>query len=131
MDTITKLTQELNSLNQALDTLEIALKKPKNEFIRDSVIKRFEFSFELAWKTMKIALFHLGIEANNPRTCIRLAGKEKFITDITKWLDYQDKRNLSSHVYYEPTAELVYQIADDFLIDARFLVKQIVKLIKS
>lgn len=33
--------------------LQDALAQPKNGFIRDSVIQRFEFSIELSWKTAK------------------------------------------------------------------------------
>lgn len=129
METKLKIKQEIKSLNQALGQLQAALEQPKDEFIRDSVIKRFEFSFELAWKLMKVALQFLGKNCNSPRTCIRLAGQEKLIKNIKNWLDYQEKRNLSSHVYYEPTAEAVYQITDDFLLDAQKLLKMAEKIV--
>lgn len=49
-----KQTQlSLDYVKQALDSLELALAQPKNEFIRDAVIQRFEYSFELSWKTLK------------------------------------------------------------------------------
>ena len=128
METKLKIKQEIKSLNQALGQLQTALKQPKNEFIRDSVIKRFEFSFELAWKLMKVVLRFLGQNCNSPRTCIRLASQEKLITNTKNWLNYQEKRNLSSHVYYEPVAEAVYQVTDNFLIDAQKLLKRVEKV---
>eukprot|EP01036_Dinobryon_divergens_P003859 gene3859-5102_t len=44
-----------------------ACERPLDSFIRDSVIRRFEFCSELAWKTLKLRLEMLGIVALNPR----------------------------------------------------------------
>nr|WP_306799176.1 nucleotidyltransferase substrate binding protein [Alcanivorax quisquiliarum] len=38
---------------KVVSRLEEAIRQEKNDFIRDSVIQRFEFSIELAWKTAK------------------------------------------------------------------------------
>ena len=43
-------TLDLSSLTKALESLDVALAKDKDEFIRDSVIQRFEFTYELSWK---------------------------------------------------------------------------------
>ena len=43
----------LDSLGAAVARLEAALAQPKTEWTRDAAIQRFEFSFELAWKTVK------------------------------------------------------------------------------
>jgi hypothetical protein len=42
----------LADFEQALKRLSSALAAPDNEFVRDSSIQRFEFSFELAWKSI-------------------------------------------------------------------------------
>ncbi|MFM8312950.1 MAG: nucleotidyltransferase substrate binding protein, partial [Deltaproteobacteria bacterium] len=44
---------DIGPFKNAVSKLEQALAQTKNEFIRDSVIQRFEFSVELAWKTSK------------------------------------------------------------------------------
>ena len=43
----------LEPLKKAIASLERSLKKPKDEFVRDSVVKRFEYTYELAWKVMQ------------------------------------------------------------------------------
>ena len=43
----------LNLYRQTLEALRRATLEPKNEFLRDSVIQRFEFTYELAWKSLK------------------------------------------------------------------------------
>jgi len=39
----------LDEFERAIQRLDEALSQPKDEFIRDSVIQRFEFTFELSW----------------------------------------------------------------------------------
>ena len=48
-----KLRNLLRVLDAALTRLEGALAQPVNEFVRDSAIQRFEFTFELFWKSLK------------------------------------------------------------------------------
>ncbi|MBT6391338.1 MAG: nucleotidyltransferase, partial [Candidatus Marinimicrobia bacterium] len=47
---------QLQSLNRAIKQLEKVLKEEKSEFIRDAAIQRFEFTYELLWKTLKTHL---------------------------------------------------------------------------
>lgn len=44
---------KLDEFIKAVNRLDLAIQQEKNEFIRDAVIQRFEFSVELAWKTAK------------------------------------------------------------------------------
>lgn len=39
---------------KALASLKQALAERENDIIRDSVIKRFEYTFELCWKNAKV-----------------------------------------------------------------------------
>ena len=42
-----RLEKTFNKLTKAFFRLEEAIQQPYNEFIQDSVIQRFEFTFEL------------------------------------------------------------------------------------
>ena len=42
----------LGHFEKSLHRLKEALAQPEDDFIRDSVIQRFEFTFETAWKAM-------------------------------------------------------------------------------
>lgn len=46
-------TLSLELVQEALTSLKIALVQPKDEFVRDAVVQRFEESFDLSWKTLK------------------------------------------------------------------------------
>lgn len=101
-----------SELTNAVRKLEEALAQKKNEFIRDSVIQRFEFCVELSWKTAKR---FMGTATSAPKDVIREMAQSGYIDDVEIWLTAIDMRNLSSHTYKEDLAEKVYGFAELFL----------------
>jgi len=93
------------TLERATGRLEHALKQSKNEFTRDAAIQRFEFTFELAWRTIKDYLAFSGLEARSPRDAIRGAFTSGLIKEDTRWMAMIELRNLTSHTYDEAMAE--------------------------
>lgn len=93
---------------KAVNRLADALNQPKNEFIRDAAIQRFEFTFELAWKVLKTYLEREGLEARSPRAAIRGAFSVGLLPEDEGWLAMLELRNLSSHTYNEDIAEKIY-----------------------
>jgi predicted nucleotidyltransferase len=59
-----------NSFSQSIERLAEVLKLPKTVVTRDSAIKRFELTFELAWKSAKAYLGNKGIVCQSPRDCL-------------------------------------------------------------
>ena len=102
----------INEYKKAVARLEEALAQPKDEFIRDSVIQRFEFCIELAWKTARKVM---GSPTTAPKHIVREMAQNQLIADVDIWLKAIDQRNLSSHTYNEDLAEQVYQFIQDFL----------------
>lgn len=72
-----------------------------NKFERQGIIQCFEYTFELAWKTMKDYLEREGFDVPSPRTTIQTAFQAKLISDGHLWIDMLDKRNLMAHTYNE------------------------------
>ncbi|MXZ91289.1 MAG: nucleotidyltransferase [Chloroflexi bacterium] len=72
-----------------------------NELEREGVIQRFEYTFELAWLTLKDRLEYDGVvlATVTPRNVIREAFAAKLITDGAAWTDMLTDRNLMSHTY--------------------------------
>jgi len=68
---------------------------------KEGAIQRFEFAFELAWKTLKDYLDHTGITVQpvTPREVIKTAFQAKMIEDGQVWIDIMLHRNLLSHTY--------------------------------
>lgn len=72
-----------------------------NQLEREGVIQRFEYTFELAWNTLKDRLEYGGIVLTEvtPRNVIRQAFAAKLIADAETWTDMLVDRNLMSHTY--------------------------------
>ncbi|MFH1826748.1 MAG: HI0074 family nucleotidyltransferase substrate-binding subunit [bacterium] len=100
------------------------MKKKKDEFIRDSAIQRFEFTFELAWKCVKSYLEEIkGIKTFAPRDAISEAYRIHFIDDEKVWVLMLQTRNMTSHLYNEAMSEEVYSRLAQFVPVIKKLVK--------
>lgn len=125
-----KLENKFDNFNNAVKRLNeanIAYKKDKSDTLyRDSLIKLFEFTFELAWKTLREFLFAQGysLTVASPKNVIAFAYREGFLNSEEIWLDMLDARNSTVHDYDD---ELSDKIADD--ISNRYC-KELQKLCK-
>lgn len=71
--------------------------------------RKFEFTFELAGKLLRLTLLSEGVEANTPRTVFKEADQAKLIADGGGWNDMREDRNKTSHLYDESASLAVYQ----------------------
>src|SRR3990172_7469805 len=94
---------DLSPLRMALASLDLALAPPKNEFIRDSVIQRFEYTYELSWKHLKRHLEAdegvANIDQLTRKQSFRVAVEKGLIRSIEEWFAYHRARNDTSHAY--------------------------------
>ena len=80
-----KLEKQWKIFSSALQSLEESLGEPKNSFIRDSVIKRFELIYEATWKLLQTLMRDQGSEVNSPRQAFKAAFKLGWINDELIW----------------------------------------------
>lgn len=68
---------------------------------KEGLIKRFEFTLELAWKTLKDKMQEDGIiiDKISPKFILKLAYNSQYISDIEVWMAMINDRNLMSHTY--------------------------------
>jgi len=102
-----RFSQRFEDFSRALARLAEALAVPKNDLVRDAVIQRFEFTFELAWKTMKLWLAQQGLQARTPAQVLTEALQAGLIVDGNGWSRMQENRNNTSHTYDQAMAEKV------------------------
>lgn len=93
-----------NSLNKFIEVVDGEREFKEKGFYNvylDILVKRFEFTYEMAWKALKRYLDYLGIEAKAPRNVFKEAFSQGIIIDENVWLDMIEQRNLTSHIYDE------------------------------
>ena len=81
----------------------------ENLLKRDGVIQRFEFTFELLWKTLKIVLEGKGILCKAPLECLREAFRLGLIQDETAYVQMLKDRNKTSHLYSKDQADDIFE----------------------
>lgn len=96
--------QRYENLLQAHALLEEGLTRGisnLNQLEREGLVQRFEFTFELSWKTLKDYLEASGIPLTiaTPREVLKEAFAAGIITNGSLWLRMLDHRNLLSHTY--------------------------------
>ncbi len=102
--------QRYSNLDNALTFLEESIKQGSHSQLEKAgIIQSFEFTFELAWKTMKDFLNEKGLNALYPRDVIKEAFQNDLVQDGEKWLDMLESRNLMSHTYKSDDSEKVYE----------------------
>ena len=75
---------------------------PGDEAVEIALIKSFEFTYELAWKTLKSYLESEGFDnIAGSKDTIRTAFQAGLIDDAEGWLNAVQKRNIASHTYDE------------------------------
>ena len=100
---------KIDNFQRALNRLDEAIKRAKDDLDKDGVIQRFEFTIELLWKVLKAVLSYQGIECYSPRNCIKEAYKASLIDEDEIILDMLEDRNRSSHIYSETTSEEIFE----------------------
>jgi len=80
-----------------------------------ALIQAFEFTFELAWKTMKDYLEEEGFLVDSPRSTIRQAFQSRYIENPEVWMEAMKMRNMTVHTYNAKVMdETVVFIRDHF-----------------
>lgn len=103
--------QRFKNYQKALAQLrKFIAKGDLSELEEQGLIKAFEYTYELAWTTLKDFLEyqgHAGIYGS--RDAIRKAFELKLVQDGQGWMDMLESRNKTSHTYNEETAEEICQ----------------------
>ena len=111
-----KYNRNLRSFEKALLQLGDALEESESPIVRDACLQRFEFSYELLWKTLKIFLEEIhGVRAVSPRQVFKEAFALSIIDDELTFVEMIESRNTLSHTYNEEQAAKIYLKCADYL----------------
>ena len=95
-------------LRAALERLGEALDRPKDDIVRDAAIRRFEFTFELLWKALKVRAEADGLRTVSPREALRAAWQLRLLDEDERVFQMLEDRNRTSHLYNAVMAEDVF-----------------------
>ena len=104
--------QRLKDFENAFIKLKEGTQKENPDDLEiDGVLQRFEFTFELAWKTLKDYMEYQGFsnKIGSPREIIQQAFKHGLIEDGETWIKMMLSRNALSHLYDENTSRKIYE----------------------
>ena len=100
----------LNKIEESLENIPNEIEETTLQVLIDGTLHRFEFTFELAWKTIKDYLEYMGItnKVGSPIENIQLAYKQRIIEEGEIWIEIMLARNELSHLYDEQTSRKIY-----------------------
>ncbi len=122
-----------NALSQLEDGLHLAEQPGAAEIVRDGVIQRFEYTYELCWKMLRR---HLELTEDDPQRIDQLAfgdlirlGFERGLlqSSYDVWAGFRQARGTTSHTCNQRKAEQVYSVIPSFYREARFLYDSLAK----
>jgi nucleotidyltransferase substrate binding protein (TIGR01987 family) len=101
--------QRFGNFSKALGQLRKFIEKGAlNELEKQGLIQAFEYTYELAWNTIKDYFEHQGeININGSRDAFRLAFQRGLLAEGQVWMDMVKSRVLTSHTYNEEVAEMI------------------------
>ncbi len=126
---------DFQSLEKAIAQLDAGLREslamPESELLRDGVIQRFEYTYELSWKMLKRYLEAIlpnpeEVDGMTFQTLIRTGSEQGLLlSGWDTWVLYRKARGTTSHTYDQEKAREVYRIVPDFLREARYLLDRL------
>ncbi len=111
--TETRWRQRLENFTKVMAQLQAACRQKRySDLERAGLIQIFEFSLELAWKTMKDWLLAEGYVVATPREVVRQAFEAGLLetSDAEILLEALKQRNLLAHTYREELAQSAVEL---------------------
>lgn len=116
---------DIAPLLMAFDQFHEALQIAKSDLEKAGTIQYFEFTYELAWKTLKRILNGRGKYLNSPKPIFREAALERLIDDPELWFDFTKDRNETVHTYNKLIANNIFKDLHLFDIEMIKLIEKI------
>lgn len=122
----------LPDFKRALDRFSEAMSMdPTDDVHRAGCIQYFEFTFDLAWKSIQSVSAFYGLDSvKSPRVAFKTAFNQGWIEEQEPWLDMLNAKNRMSHVYNAEEALGVYLCLNEFLEPCEELYLRLIELVR-
>ncbi|MBI9064425.1 MAG: nucleotidyltransferase substrate binding protein [Marinilabiliaceae bacterium] len=109
--------QRFTNFNKAFNQLAKFIEHEElNEMEEQGLIKAFEYTYELSWKTLQDLLRDKGYnQIAGPKPVIEQSFQDGYISNGKGWMRMHQGRNLATHTYDEETAlEIIKGIRSEY-----------------
>jgi nucleotidyltransferase substrate binding protein (TIGR01987 family) len=115
------------ALHNLAGAVQLSAERPLSDLERQGLIQAFEFTHELAWKTLKDFLQARAVSGlYGSKDTTREAFSQGLIADGELWMEMIRHRNLSTHTYDEATVnEIVSAASVRYLPAFQMLARQL------
>jgi nucleotidyltransferase substrate binding protein (TIGR01987 family) len=122
-----RFTNYKRALNNLTGAVQLSAQRPLTDLERQGLIQAFEFTHELAWKTLKDFLQARAVSGlYGSKDTTREAFSQGLIADGELWMEMIRHRNLSTHTYDEATVnEIVSAASRRYLPAFQVLARQL------
>ncbi len=97
--------------------------------VRDSIVKRFEYTYEMAWKAirhdLRRAMSPREIDGLTRRDLYRRAARAGLLDDSSAWFSYHEARNAAAHTDDDEFAIRAVAEIERFAPEARDLLRRL------
>ena len=121
----------LPDFKRALDRFKGAMAmEPTDDVHRAGCIQYFEFTFDLAWKSIQSVAAFYGLDSvKSPRVAFKTAFNQGWLEEQEPWLEMLEARNRMSPIYSAEEALGVYLSLDEFLEPCEELYLRLIELV--
>lgn len=125
---LTILKNSFNTLKECYNDYTLQQDTKLKNYIKDSCIKRFEYTYETSKKIMNKFL-KKEYDKTEKELSINNIFREMYAIGLIKnfenWIDYREKHNLTSQEYCVEKIDTIIDIVPAFIDDTEYLIKHI------
>jgi nucleotidyltransferase substrate binding protein (TIGR01987 family) len=123
-----RLKRTFSDFEKSFQNLKVAVENATDDLDIDGAIKRFELTYELSWKVIRLYLEDLGIICKSPRECFKQAKVNGLIDNEELWMEMIETRNRLVHEY---SAEFSREIFEEIKTKYVKILEDLYKTLKE
>ena len=131
---LSRLKNMNNSLKVCFADFQAQTDERIKEYIKDSCVQRFEYTYEVAKKIMNKFL-KKEYEKSDKELTVNNIFRQMYglgmVQDFERWANYRECRTFTSHEYDKKNAEQILEIVPDFMKDIDYLISALEKVLTN
>lgn len=131
---LTLLKSSLSTLKESYNDLNLQQSERIKTYVKDSCIKRFEYTYETAKKIMNKFL-KKEYDKTESELSINNIFREMYglglIQNFENWVNYREKRNFTSHEYNITLTYSIIDVIPNFIKDTEYLIENLEQVLTN